>query len=97
MISQAFLIEAFLTLPAAFKSKGIDMAPPRSLILFNGKLICHRASRTQRRLQRLRMGDYFSVLGLNDPRVMQSCRTLRLSLCFPVCLMRTPLDWQRTG
>lgn len=25
------------------------------------------------------------------PRVMQSCRTLRLSLCFPVCLMRTPL------
>lgn len=62
------LLKPFPSPSAAFKSKSIKLAPSRSLTLFNGKLILVTEPAGLKRLQRLRMGDCFSVLGLNDPQ-----------------------------
>lgn len=89
------LRKTFPSSSVAFKSKIIKLAPSRSLTLFNGKFICHRASRTRRDCRGSEREIIY--LSLMIPRVTQSCRTLKLSLCFPICLMRTPLGWQYTG
>lgn len=62
------LLKPFPSPLAAFKLKSIKLAPSRSLTLFHGKFILATKPAGLKRLQRLRMGDGFSVLGLSDPR-----------------------------
>lgn len=95
--AQAFVIEACSTSLTAFKLKSVKLASSRSLTLFHGKLFATEPVGLKRDCR----GSEWEIISLSldsmIPRVMQSCRTLRLSLCFPVCLMRTPLGWQYTG